>query len=39
MFAEQAAYIESLEGPPDPAFFVELSARYGIHPVDGPPLR
>jgi hypothetical protein len=39
MFEEQAAYFDALDGPPDPLFFHELSARYGIHPVDGPPLR
>ena len=38
MFREQAAYFTSLRGEPDPAFFVDLSARYGIHPVEGPPL-
>jgi hypothetical protein len=38
MFREQARYFETLQGPPDPAFFVELSARYGVYPVEGPPL-
>ena len=38
MFREQAAYFASLRGEPDPSFFVDLSARYGIHPVEGPLL-
>ena len=39
MFEEQAAYFDALDGAPDPRFFHELSARYGIQPVEGPPLR
>ena len=38
MFREQAAYFESLSGPPEHAVLMELSARYGVYPVDGPPL-
>ena len=38
MFREQAAYFATLRGEPDPRFFLDLSARYGIYPVEGPPL-
>jgi len=38
MFAEQAEYLDSLAGPPDPAVLTEISLRYGVRPVDGPPL-
>lgn len=38
MFREQAAYFASLQGPPDVEALMELSARYGVYPVDGPPL-
>lgn len=38
MFREQIAYFESLQGPPDHAALMELSARYGVFPVEGPPL-
>jgi hypothetical protein len=38
MFHEQAAYFATLNGPPDHDFLMALSARYGVHPVDGPPL-
>jgi hypothetical protein len=27
-----------LQGPPDPAALLEISLRYGVHPVDGPPI-
>ncbi len=37
-FAEQAAYFAGLTGAPDVATLHAMSARYGIHPVDGPPL-
>ena len=37
-FAEQAAYFADLNGPPDVAALHAMSARYGIHPVGGPPL-
>ncbi len=39
MFREQAAYFASLQGPPDVDALIELSARYGVYPVDGPPLQ
>lgn len=39
MFREQAEYFSSLHGPPDPEHLLELSARYGVYPVEGPPLR
>lgn len=38
MFLEQAAYFEALQGPPDQEVLMALSARYGVYPVDGPPL-
>lgn len=38
MFREQADYFESLQRPPDPAALLEISLRYGVHPVDGPPI-
>lgn len=37
-FGEQAEYFATLQGPPDQAFLMELSARYGVFPVEGPPL-
>lgn len=37
-FREQAAYFESLQGPPDHQVLMDLSARYGVYPVDGTPL-
>lgn len=30
MFAEQAEYFASLQGPPDPARLAEIGARYGV---------
>ena len=30
MFAEQAEYFSSLQGPPDPARLAEIAARYGV---------
>ena len=39
MFREQATYFESLQGPPDMKTLMALSARYGVFPVEGPPLR
>ena len=39
MFREQATYFDSLQGPPNPEFFIELSARYGVYPVEGSPLQ
>ena len=38
MFREQAEYFATLQGPPDQEFLMALSARYGVYPVDGPPL-
>ena len=38
MFREQAEYFAALHGPPDQAFLMELSARYGVYPVEGSPL-
>lgn len=39
MFEEQAEYRATLQGPPDPAILTEIAERYGVHAVDGPPLR
>ena len=38
MFAEQAAYFASLNGPPDPEVLLDISLRHGVRPVEGPPL-
>lgn len=38
MFREQAEYFGALQGPPDNDVLMELSARYGVYPVEGPPL-
>lgn len=38
LFAEQAAYFSSLDGPPDPAALSEMGERYGA-PTLGPPIR
>jgi uncharacterized RmlC-like cupin family protein len=38
MFAEVAAYLAGLTGPPDSETILEINARYGVTPVDGPPL-
>lgn len=37
MFAEQADYFASLQGPPDPDAIAEIGGRYGVTVV-GPPL-
>ncbi len=37
MFAEQAEYFASLQGPPDPAKIGQIGARYGVRAL-GPPL-
>jgi mannose-6-phosphate isomerase-like protein (cupin superfamily) len=37
-FREQAGYFASLTGPPDNDVLVAMSARYGVLPVEGPPL-
>lgn len=40
MFREQAEYFRTLQDlPPDPEALMRLSARYGVFPVDGPPLQ
>ena len=38
MFAEQAAYFSQLHGPPDAELLTAMMARYGVLPVEGPPL-
>lgn len=38
MFREQGEYFAGLQGPPDPAVLLEISLRYGVRPVEGPPL-
>jgi mannose-6-phosphate isomerase-like protein (cupin superfamily) len=38
MFREQAEYFATLQGPPDHAYLMELSARYEVYPVEGQPL-
>jgi mannose-6-phosphate isomerase-like protein (cupin superfamily) len=38
MFHEQAEYFASLQGPPDPEVLLDISLRYGVRPVEGPPL-
>jgi len=38
MFAEIAAYLAALTGPPDPDTITAINARYGVTPADGPPL-
>jgi len=38
MFAEQAAYLASLQGPPDPAVMEEIGLRHQ-GPTLGPPIR
>lgn len=38
MFREQAEYFATLQGLPDNDVLMELSARYGVYPVEGPPL-
>jgi hypothetical protein len=37
MFAEQAAYLAGLTGPPDPDRVHEIGERYGVR-TSGPPL-
>jgi mannose-6-phosphate isomerase-like protein (cupin superfamily) len=37
MFAEQAAYFATLQGPPDPERMSEIAATYGVRAL-GPPL-
>ena len=38
MFRDQGEYFAGLQGPPDPAVLLEISLRYGVRPVEGPPL-
>ncbi len=38
LFAEQAAYLTSVEGPPDPSVLEEIGTRHGA-PTLGPPIR
>jgi mannose-6-phosphate isomerase-like protein (cupin superfamily) len=38
LFAEQAAYLSSVQGPPDPAVLGEIGTRHGA-PTLGPPIR
>lgn len=38
MFREQSEYFSSLQGPPDPEVLLDISLRYGVRPVEGPPL-
>jgi len=38
MFAEQAEYFSQLQGPPDPEVLTAFSVKYGVLPVEGPPL-
>jgi hypothetical protein len=36
MFAEIAAYLPALTGPPDPQTITAINAKYGVSPADGP---
>jgi hypothetical protein len=38
LFAEQAAYLSSVQGPPDASVLAEIGARHGA-PTVGPPIR
>jgi mannose-6-phosphate isomerase-like protein (cupin superfamily) len=38
MFAEIAAYLAALTGPPDPQAITAINAKYGVSPADGSPL-
>jgi mannose-6-phosphate isomerase-like protein (cupin superfamily) len=38
LFAEQAAYLASVQGPPDPQVLDQIGARHGA-PTLGPPIR
>jgi quercetin dioxygenase-like cupin family protein len=38
LFAEQAAYLSSVQGPPDPSVLDEIGTRHGA-PTVGPPIR
>jgi mannose-6-phosphate isomerase-like protein (cupin superfamily) len=38
MFEARDRYLAALDGPPDGAVLAELNRRYGVRPVEGPPL-
>jgi mannose-6-phosphate isomerase-like protein (cupin superfamily) len=38
MFAEIAAHLAELTGPPDSQAITAINAKYGVSPSDGPPL-
>lgn len=38
MFAEIAAYLARLTGPPDQPTIIAINAKYGVGPADGSPL-
>ena len=38
MFAEIAAYLAGLTGPPDQQTIIAINAKYGVRPADGSPL-
>ena len=38
LMSEQAAYFSQLHGLPDAELLIAMMARYGVLPVDGPPL-
>jgi hypothetical protein len=38
LFAEQAAYLATVQGPPDPRVLDEIGVRHGA-PTVGPPIR
>jgi hypothetical protein len=38
MFEARDRYLTGLDGPPDSEVILELNRRYGVRPVEGPPL-
>ncbi|HEY5183657.1 MAG TPA: hypothetical protein VIM19_01860 [Actinomycetes bacterium] len=38
MFAGQALYFSQLQGSPDPEVLTAMLVKYGVQPVEGPPL-
>jgi mannose-6-phosphate isomerase-like protein (cupin superfamily) len=38
MFETRDRYLTGLDGPPDIEVILELNRRYGVRPVEGPPL-
>jgi hypothetical protein len=38
MFAETAAYLAALTGPPDPKTITAINAKYGVRAAGGPSL-